>query len=222
MNRLNFFIVTLFLVTGTLFASAQDPARFKKEIEVLAGKDHSFTSDKERVVFTGSSSMRMWKDAADAFPEYNVINNGFGGSHFSDLIHYYDELIRKPEPDILFIYEGDNDIASGKDPREVREEARHLITRIRQDLPDTEVILVGVKPSVSRWEHKNNYKALNRFLKNIASRTPNVSYADMWTAMTDKKGEVYKDIFVGDNLHLNEKGYEIWKEVLGRHLKSDK
>jgi hypothetical protein len=46
------------------------------------------------------------------FPEYNVINNGFGGSHFSDLLYFYHEMIVKPAPEILFIYEGDNDIAS--------------------------------------------------------------------------------------------------------------
>ncbi len=218
LKRLKTVFIILLLTAGALLSNAQDPHRFKKEIEVLTSKDQNFKSGKELVVFTGSSSMKLWKDAPGAFPGYNVVNNGFGGSHYSDLLFYYDELIVKPQPDILFIYEGDNDIASGKDPRKVRDEARELINRIRKDLPDTEVILVGVKPSVARWEFENNYKALNRFLRNMARRTPNVSYADMWSAMTDKDGEVYKDIFVDDNLHLNEKGYEIWVDVLGRHL----
>lgn len=201
-----------------MLGQAQDPQRFQKDIEVLTSKDYNFSPEKELVVFTGSSSMKLWKDAPGAFPDYNVINNGFGGSHFSDLIYYYEELIVKPQPDILFIYEGDNDIASGKDPRKVRNEARQLVKKIRKDLPQTKIVLIAVKPSVSRWEYKTQYETLNSYLERIASRTRNVEFAEMWDAMTDQNGEVYTDIFVDDNLHLNDKGYEIWVEVLGRHL----
>lgn len=218
MNRLKLFFVTLLLAAGTLFSQAQDPQRFQKDIEVLTNKDYNFTTGKELVVFTGSSSMKLWEDAPGAFPRYNVINNGFGGSHFSDLLYYYEDLIVKPQPDILFIYEGDNDIASGKDPRKVRDEARQLIKKIRSDLPQTRIVLIAVKPSVSRMEFKEQYETLNRYLERIARRSRNVDFADMWDAMTNSNGEVYTDIFVDDNLHLNKKGYEIWVEVLGRHL----
>jgi hypothetical protein len=105
-----------FLAVTILFfifnLKAQDPTRFQSQIEELVQKEHQFEPGKKLALFTGSSSVRMWKDVADYFPEYNVVNNGFGGSHFSDLIFYYDKLIAPHEPDILFIYEGDNDVAS--------------------------------------------------------------------------------------------------------------
>src|SRR5690606_26812693 len=126
-----------------------------------------------------------------------------GGSHFSDLIFYYNEVIVKPQPDILFIYEGDNDVASGKKAKDILKEARQLVRQIRKDLPDTELILISAKPSVARKEFKEEYTELNRLLEKLAKRTKGVEFADVWEAMVDQNGEVYTDIFVDDNLHLN-------------------
>ena len=120
------FLLTIFLITGTLFSNAQDPNRFKDQVNELVNKEYNFGTDKKLVVFTGSSSIRMWNDVQTYFPEYNVINNGFGGSHFSDLLHFYNEMIVKPLPEILFIYEGDNDLASNKKPRKILKEAKEL------------------------------------------------------------------------------------------------
>ena len=102
------------IIFSTLFANAQDPNRYKNEIDQLYNKEYHFTPDKKLVVFAGSSSIRMWKDVHDYYPGFNVINNGFGGSQFSDLLYFYNQLILKQKPDILFIYEGDNDIAANK------------------------------------------------------------------------------------------------------------
>jgi len=124
MNNRRFYFVLLFLFFGILVSNAQDPTRFKEQIEKLNTKEYNFNPDKKLVVFAGSSSIRMWKDVQDYFPEYNVINNGFGGSHFSDLLFYYDELILKHKPEILFIYEGDNDIAGNKKPSKIKREAK--------------------------------------------------------------------------------------------------
>lgn len=212
-------LILIFLwVSLTFNLQAQDPGRFNKEIENLISKKYDFTSDKKLVLFTGSSSVRMWNDIQNHFPEYNVINNGFGGSQFSDLIYFYNKLIIPNQPDYLFIYEGDNDIASGKKPGEVIKEARFLVEKIRRDLPASRVVLISPKPSIARWDIRRNYEKLNRKLKRLAKRTDYVEFADIWTPMLDEKGNVLQDIFLGDNLHLNEKGYEIWGKVLIKYL----
>jgi lysophospholipase L1-like esterase len=212
----------LFVIVAVLFAifhaNAQDPKRFQKEVDILAAQEYNFNNDKKLALFTGSSSIRMWNDVQSVYPDYNVINNGFGGSHFSDLIFYYDKLIAPHDPDILFIYEGDNDVASGKMPETIVQEAKQLIGMIRRDLPKTKIVLISPKPSIARWNLKNEYEILNRQLEKLAKRNRMVDFADVWKAMVDENGEVYKDIFIDDNLHLNEKGYEIWGKVIGEFL----
>jgi len=211
-------IFTIFLLFAICFANAQDPTRFKSQIEELVQKEYQFEAGKKLALFTGSSSVRMWNDVPDYFPESNVINNGFGGSHFSDLIYYYEKLIPKFKPDYLFIYEGDNDIASSKKPGGILKEAKLLVDRIQQDLPETKVVLISPKPSVARWHLRKNYEKLNKKLERLANKTDNLEYADVWNAMLDENGQVFTDVFLDDNLHMNKKGYDIWGEVIGEFL----
>lgn len=217
MNSRQFFLsVTLLFFVFNL--NAQHPNRFKSQIDELVQKEYQFDSGKDIVLFTGSSSVRMWKDVADYFPGYNVINNGFGGSHFSDLIYYYEELIPKYNPDYLFIYEGDNDIAGDKKPGKILKEAKLLVDRIQRDLPETKVVLISAKPSVARWQMSNNYEKLNKKLEKLCKRTNNLEFADVWNAMLDENGQVFTDVFLDDNLHMNKKGYDIWGKVIGVFL----
>jgi len=209
-------VILLFCVFNL---NAQDPYRFKSQIDELDQTEYQFDSGKKLILFTGSSSVRMWKDVADYFPEYNVINNGFGGSHLSDLIYYYDQLIPKYNPDYLFIYEGDNDIASDKKPRKILKEAKLLVARIQKDLPQTKVVLISAKPSIARWQYSKKYNRLNKKLERLCRKNDNMEFADVWSAMLNENGQVFTDVFLDDNLHMNSKGYDIWGEVIGKFLK---
>ncbi len=212
-------LIISILFSGFLTSNAQNPNRFKEQVDQLLKKEYNFSHNKKLVVFTGSSSVRMWKDVQDYFPKYNIINNGFGGSHFSDLIYFYDELITKQNPEILFIYEGDNDIADGKKPSKILNEAKELVKRIKTDLPKTKIVFVAPKPSLARWNLKKDYKKLNKKLEKLCKKQDNLEFADVWNIMLDENGNVYTDIFIEDGLHMNKKGYDLWAKVIGEFLK---
>jgi len=211
-----FSAILVFLV---FFAFAQDPARFKEQVDELAKKEYNFSGDKKLVVFAGSSSIRMWKDVDAYFTEYNVINNGFGGSHFSDLLFYYDELILQRKPDILFIYEGDNDIASDKKTSEVIKQSKELTGKIRKDLPGTKILFISPKPSLAREKLKEKYLTFNNRLERYCNRKKQVEFVNVWKPMCDKSGNVLPDLFIEDGLHMNKKGYDIWGKVINEFLK---
>jgi len=219
MKITRFYLFLFLLFSGIFMAGAQDPARYKDQVEQLSAKEYQFIKDKKLVVFAGSSSIRMWKDVQDYFPGFNVINNGFGGSQFSDLIFYTDQLIIKQEPDILFIYEGDNDIAANKRPLDIAKEAKLLVKNIQEKLPDTEIVLISAKPCIARWKLRKEYEHLNKRLFRISKRSDMVEFANVWTAMIDKKGNLHQDIFLEDGVHMNKKGYDIWAKEIGRFLK---
>ena len=211
-------LLLIILVFGFFVTKAQDPTRFKEQVEKLKNIEYSFNADKKLVVFTGSSSIVRWKTVQKDFPHYNVVNNGFGGSVFSDLIYYYDELILNFKPDILFIYEGDNDVARDKDINSVFKEAKDLRRRIKKDLPQTKVIFIAPKPCIANWSKKDNYIKLNKKIAKFCTKTNNTEFADVWSAMVDENGVVFQDIFVEDGDHMNAKGYAIWIDVIGKFL----
>ncbi len=220
MNQINHFkmLVLGILFLGVFSVKAQDPNRFKEQVDQLFNKEYNFSPNKKLVVFTGSSNIRMWKDVQDYFLDYNIINNGFGGSHFSDLIYFYDELITKQTPKILFIYEGDNDIAADKKPTKILKEAKGLVKRIQKDLPQTKVVLISPKPSIARKNLKKDYIKLNNKLKKYCKKQGNVEFADVWSIMLDENGNVFEDIFIEDGLHMNKKGYDLWAKVISEFL----
>ena len=197
---------------------AQDPLRLEKEVNTLIAGD-SLVNKMKLILFTGSSSIRMWKDLKTDFPKRNVLNRGFGSSEMSDLLYFAKPLIIDYHPSKIFLYEGDNDIKAGKSPEQIIQDAEKILAMIRAELPsNVKIIFISAKPSVARWDMKETYEAFNSQLKNWTATHKNVLYADVWTPMLDSNGVVLKDIFIADNLHMNRKGYDIWKEVIGKFL----
>lgn len=214
MKLLNCLIVILVIFHA---ASAQDATRFQAQVDEIT-TTYPPADYQEAVLFTGSSSVRMWKDLATDFPDHQIVNTGFGGSHASDLLYYIDELILDYNPKKVFIYEGDNDIAAEKSIQKIIETINLIVTQIQLNLPETEIILISAKPSVARWELAEKYMALNQEMKTYSVVKENVSYADIWTGMLGKDKKPLPDIFLEDNLHMNREGYDIWKEEIGKFL----
>ncbi|MBN3521801.1 G-D-S-L family lipolytic protein [Algoriphagus lutimaris] len=203
-------LFTLFLGINQVFAQGN---RFDQEVENISHKIDSIGWSKGEVVFTGSSSVRMWKNLQEQFPDVPIINTGFGGSTALDLSEQLFPLVLRLEPSKVFIYEGDNDISGGKTAAEIMATLDQIVTRIQKQLPNTIVNLISAKPSPSRWELKTSYMVLNDLMRQYCTTHDNVNFVNVWDIMLDKSGVPRADIFIGDNLHMNEKGYELWKEV---------
>lgn len=215
MNPTKIFFLSVIAILFVLpDVHAQGPEIWKDEIQKFKKQDKIDPPKKNAILFTGSSSIRMWKDLADYFPEHEIIKRGFGGSQFSDLIYYADRIIYPYEPSKIFIYEGDNDLAAGESIESVMREAKELRAEIKTKLPNTIVIFIAPKPSVSRWGMHEKYEKFNQQLEEYAKEAKLTEFADVWTAMLGENGRVRQDLFLDDDLHMNLKGYKIWKSVL--------
>ena len=206
------------LISFALMLHGQDPLRFEREVNDLVAEDSSLNKRK-LILFTGSSSIRFWKSLQTDLPKQNALNRGFGGSEMTDLLYFAETLIVPYKPKKIFIYEGDNDLNSGKSVEEILKTAEKLMTLIRSKLPKgSKVIFIAAKPSLARWKLKDQYLNFNKALKEWTEKQKGVKFADVWTPMTDSNGEVLKDIFVEDGLHLNEKGYVLWADVIRKFM----
>jgi lysophospholipase L1-like esterase len=206
------------LLTIPLCAQDKGPGRWEETIRGFEKADRANPPAPGAVLFTGSSSIAMWKDLASYFPEHRVLNRGFGGSNFTDLLYYAERIIIPYKPSMIFVYEGDNDIAQGDTPEKILSNARKLRELIRSKLGSTPVVFISPKPSIARWKLKDTYESVNEALRKYAESEPDTEFADIWAPALDKEGNVQKDIFLDDNLHLNAKGYRIWQQVLSKYL----
>ena len=201
------------LIFSYLQINAQDPARFTEEIKKFVEDDKDY-SNENAIVFTGSSSVRFWLNVQEVYPDYKIINTGFGGSQMSDLLFYSKDLIIKYQPKQVFIYEGDNDIAYNKTSREILKDTKKLVKVLRKALPNTELVFISAKPSIARWNLKDEYLDFNKKLEKFCSRKSYLKFVDVWAPMMGEDGTVMKDIFIEDNLHMNAKGYQIWTDTV--------
>ena len=204
--------VLIFFVSLTSFGQVENV--FTKEVKDITAKyDSIWDSSKETIVFTGSSSVRLWRKLQEEFPDHQIINSGFGGSQASDLLYFIDELILSYNPKKVFIYEGDNDLWAKKRPADVLDTTADIIRRIKAKNTSTQVILISAKPSISRWKIRGKYKRLNRKMERFTQDDPNLFYVDVWKPMLNKR-KLKTDIFIEDGLHMNQKGYDIWYEAM--------
>jgi len=172
---------------------------------------------KPRLVLTGSSSIRKWPQTDTVFSQYDVVNAGFGGSCFSDLWALRDTLIYALQPEVLVVYEGDNDLSGGVTSADILAVANQLLEELSRRLPETAVVVIAPKASLARLHLASKYLALNRELASVAMNH-GAQWVDFWGVQHREDGTLRDDLFVADELHLNDEGYAIWVRELRRQL----
>lgn len=212
----NKLVVILYFVFSFEVKSQEypDPKRFYNEIKSELEESPFKKSDKPLIVFSGSSSIRFWIDLDKDFIEYDILNRGFGGSIFSDLNYFINELIIKHNPDLIVLYEGDNDIAFNIPTKYIYDDFKKSYELIRKKNENVPIIYIAPKPSPARWDKKNKYDELNNLIKEFCKMKQKTYYFDTWSIMIDNEGNIPKKYFWTDMLHMNKSGYQIWKKNL--------
>jgi lysophospholipase L1-like esterase len=212
-------ILILLSFIGLFHLSAfSQTVAFEKEVREISAEIDSVGWERGGTVFTGSSTIRMWKSLQSSFPNENILNTGFGGSKASDLETHLFPLVIRLEPSRVFIYEGDNDIWDGVEVAEIMTSLDNIVNRLQLIDPKTEIYLIGAKLSPSRWEKKQNYEIFNQKLNEYSLSKEGVEFIDTWTPLIDTEGNPRPELFLEDQLHLNEKGYEIWTGIFKSYL----
>jgi lysophospholipase L1-like esterase len=201
------------------FASAQQPDSFAKWEKEIAGIEKRLTDappKKGGTLFAGSSSIRLWKLQE---PVPGAINVGFGGSVIRDSTHFAGRIILPHEPARIFFYAGDNDVAAKHTPEQVRDDFQAFVKLIRAKLPKTRILYLAIKPSLKRWEQYETQKSANAMVKEVCEKDERLTYLDTVTIMLGKDGKPMPELFVKDGLHMSEKGYALWNDLVKKHLK---
>jgi len=152
------------------------------------------------------------------FPGYAIINRGFGGSTLDDVIRYAKDIIYPYRPKEVVIYCGDNDLAAGKSAKKVYKRFVKLYDMIRKRLGNIDIVYVSIKPSPSREKLMPEMEQANDLIRNFIAQRSHASFVDVYHLMLNQQGHPIDNLFVGDKLHMNEKGYKIWQQAILPYL----
>ncbi len=193
--------------------------RWQKEILAFGKQDAQKTPPEHPIVFTGSSSIRRWQTLAEDFPGLPVMNRGFGGSEVFDSFNYAHLTVIQYKPRLVVFYAGGNDINGGKTPQRVLEDFKAFVTKVHGALPECRISYISNAPNPSRWKLIDKMIEANRLMEEYAKTDARLQFINVYPHMLGPDGKPKPDIFVEDGLHMNAKGYAIWKEVVGPYLK---
>jgi len=193
----------------------RSPERFEKAIQAFEQQDRTRFPPANAIVCVGSSSMKKWhENIREDLAPLTIIPRGFGGSNMNDALVFADRVVLAYKPRAVVVYEGDNDIAQGISPEKVRDTFLAFVRKIHAQRPETRIYVLSSKPSIRRWSDWPKMQEANRLIVQECATDPKLTYVNVADKMLNSDGHVKTDIFEKDNLHMNRKGYLIWRDVL--------
>jgi lysophospholipase L1-like esterase len=201
------------LQAAETIASDPEPTRFEADIRAFEAWDRQNSYPRDAMLFVGSSSIRMWP-TAESFPDVPVINRGFGGSHITDVNYYAERIVVKYKPRLVVFYAGDNDIESGKSPQQVADNFQVFARLVHEELPDTTIVYLPIKPSIARWPKWSQMQAVNAQVEQVSHGDSRIVYVDTATPMLGRDGKPRRELLLDDGLHLNSAGYALWTKLI--------
>ena len=193
---------------------ALDLSQWEPEIRVFEEGDRQSTPAAGGIVFAGSSSIRLWKTMAGDFAGLPVLNRGFGGSQIREVTAFADRIVIPYRPRLIVLYCGSNDVESGRAVPDVVRDLQAFVAKVHARLPQTHLIYISIAPNPARWHLKNAWLDLNGRIKAYTKTDARLTFVDIWGEMLGSSGKPRPELFVDDQLHMNERGYEIWTRVL--------
>lgn len=216
-------IIFVTLLLFPIYVNAQiNIDRFESAIVKFEHEDQEKGYQPKAVLFTGSSSIRRWESLSEDMAPIPVINRGFGGSTIPEVLHYADRIILPHQPKYIVLYCGENDLSNDETKaKEALNSFKAFHRYLQENLPDTRLYFIAIKPSIRREKYWPKLHQANKKISKFISKQDNYFFVDTASKMVDSNGVVLQDIFVDDNLHMNDKGYQIWTNVLKPILEQD-
>jgi lysophospholipase L1-like esterase len=193
---------------------------WENDIKNFEQLDKSGKYQGDAILFAGSSSIRLWTSLEMDMAPYHIIQRGYGGARLSDFAVYAGRIF-DPHPCkaiVLFIA---NDITGSdqdKKPEEVASLFRNVLKTIRKSHPVTPVFWIEITPTASRWKVWPEIQKANTLIKRVCDNERNTYFITTSYAFLNDKGLPKDELFMDDQLHLTEKGYAVWTQIIRKEL----
>lgn len=161
------------------------------------------------ILFVGSSTIRMWHTFKNDIGSLSAINRGFGGSTMLDVNILSNELVFRYNPKLVFVYEGDNDLAYGAQLSNFTAPLVKFASEFRQNLPHARLFMLAIKPSPGRFHRWPAYRQANEWMRKQAS-AHGWNFIDANQGLLNASGRPNPRYYAEDGVHFSPEGYKIW------------
>jgi hypothetical protein len=223
MRRLIVLLFSLLLLSCSplgKYRNLPEVTSWENDIKKFEQLDKSEKYPADAVLFAGSSSIRLWSSLEKDMAPYHIIQRGYGGAKLSDFAVYAGRIF-DPHPCkaiVIFIANDITGSAQDKTPEEVASLFKNVLGTIRRVHPETPVFWIEITPTPSRWNVWPEIQEANSLIKKICDKKKNTYFIKTDFAFLNEKGLPKDELFRNDKLHLTEKGYAVWTEIIKKEL----
>lgn len=194
--------------------------KFENEVLALEAKDKTETHADDEILFIGSSSIRLWKDINNDIAPYKGIQRGFGGSNFTDVNYYAERLVypHKFKALALFVANDITGSANDKTPIEVFNAFKAFEKIVRRKFKNEHIFFIAITPTPLRWQYWPQALQANKLIELYCEGKTNLHFIKTDDKYLDAGGQPIAEYFIGDKLHQNSKGYEVWSGIIKQNF----
>jgi len=168
-------------------------------------------NDSSEIVFVGNSLIYRcnW---AELFSNPRIKNRGIEGDNTEGILARLSE-ITESKPEKIFINTGTNDLALKMPVSEIYINYEKIIDQILETTPATKIYIQNVLPINNSPGRSNDLIIeLNKKLEELAFNK-SLKYINLHDRFIDEEGNLKQELTI-DGLHLNPKGYLLWKQLI--------
>ena len=193
---------------------------WENDIQKFEQLDKSEKYPEDAILFAGSSSIRFWTSLEKDMAPYHIIQRGYGGAKLSDFAVYAGRIFdpHKCKAIVIFIANDITGSDNDKTPEEVATLFRNVLKTIRKVHPATPIFWIAVTPTFSRWKVWPEIQKANTLIKKIYDNQKNTYFIRTDFAFLNENGLPKDELFRDDKLHLTERGYVVWTEIIKKEL----
>ena len=190
--------------------NSNDIEKFDEDINAFVARDQISPPAKNKFLFIGSSSIRLWKSLSEDMAPLEVINRGFGGAHIKHINRHFESIVLPYVPKAIIFFCGTNDIAAYNPVEKVKLDFEIFYNRVKRDLPNTKLFVIEIQPSPSRFFQRNLQLKWNEHIEDLAKEDPDLFVINVSETMFTDEGKPRRELYIPDMLHMNSRGYAIW------------
>lgn len=205
-----------------------------KRFENSVRKYEEHPIEKGMILFYGSSGFTHWspkygfrpleedirmKDGSPA-----AVNHGFGGSTVEEGLYYYHRMVKPWEPRAIVVRFFPNDVKFGYTPIEVVNMMAQFCNWARTDFPGVKLYLCDAMPHkryINNIIWQRLAKQFNKLLKEYCDANDDCVYVcqSAWRGFyTDPAdagdySKIRQDIWVDDEMHFTQEGYDVYRDL---------
>jgi len=202
------------------YKNSKDVKAWENDIRQLEHLDSIENYSDTAILFTGSSSIRLWDSIQSDMKPFQVIKRGYGGARLSDYAVFVKRIVHphKCKAIVIFIANDITGDSKDKSPDEVLSLFKYMVKEIRDEFSETPLFWIQLTPTNARWKVWGKIKEANEKIKAYCKNSKSLYFVETEKEFLGKDGLPISEYFKEDKLHPNRNGYKVWARIIKKNL----